>query len=169
MKIRGMHWGYDGGGMACGPVEGNTIVEISVTTSDKKNVFVTVSRMSEFEHVYISPLPAFDLLIHSNHYDVDFDSEYEKVTKHAVEEYDYEIGDEPAEMLESAYSKVIHLARLAMQEYYFTETVGHDQERADNFIESYVGSDFEQMELPELKIEDEDDEYADEEVEGVDK
>lgn len=168
MKIRGMHWGYDGGGMACGPVEGNTIVEICVTTSDKKNAFVTVSRMSEFEHVYISPLPAFDLLIHSNHYDVDFDSEYEKVTKHTVEEYDYEIGDEPEEMFESVYSKVIHLARLAMQEYCFSESDGHDQERADKFIGRYVDGDFEQMELPELEIED-DDEYEDEEHEEVDK
>ena len=30
MKILNMRWGYDGGGMACGPVEGSAIVEIMV-------------------------------------------------------------------------------------------------------------------------------------------
>ena len=118
--------------------------------------------MSEYEHVYISPLPAFDLLIQSNHDDVDFEQEYEKVTKYTIEEYDYEIGDEPEDMFSSAYAKIIHLARLAMQEYYFVESEINDQVRADKFIEVYVESDFDQMELPELENENEEDEEMDE-------
>jgi hypothetical protein len=166
MKIRALRWGYDGGGIACGPVEGNTIVEICATNSEKQNVFVTVSRMSEFEHVYISPLPAFDLLIHLNHYDVDFETEYAKVTAHTIEDYDYEIGDEPNGMFDSAYAKVIHLARLAMQEYYFGESKDSDSVRAEKFIEEYIGKDFDAVELPPLADETEDDEeYEDDEYE----
>jgi len=152
MKVRAMRWGYDGGGMACGPVEGNTIVEICVT-SERKNYFVTVSRMSEFEHVYVSPLPAFDLLIHSNHYDVEFEHEYEKGTAHVVEDYDYEIGNEPEEMAASSFAKVIHLARLAMQECYSSCTQEEDYAEAQEFIKKYIDKDIEDIELPELENE----------------
>ena len=154
MKIRGMRWGYDGGRVACGPVPGNTIVEICVTAPEKRNFFVTVSQMMEYEHVYISPIPTFDLLIHSTCYDVDSDAEYKKVTDNIVEEYDYEVGDEPAEMHSSAFAKVIHLARLALQEYSCGESKIAEYEKAEAFIAKYVDKNIDTMELPELEYED---------------
>lgn len=51
MKIRDMRWGYDGGGVACGPVEGNTIVEICVTEDDKHNYFVLVNLVHKFRSI----------------------------------------------------------------------------------------------------------------------
>ena len=53
MVVRNMRWGYDGGGIACGPVEGNTIVEICVTANDHHNYFVVASRTGEFEKITI--------------------------------------------------------------------------------------------------------------------
>ena len=35
--------------------------------------------MSEFMKITISPISVYDLLIESNHYDVDWDSEYQKI------------------------------------------------------------------------------------------
>lgn len=149
MKIRGMRWGYDGGGVACGPVEGSTIVEICVTNNEK-NYFVVDSRMSEFERVWVSPVPLFDLLIESNHYDVNFEYEFEKVLKSAVEDYDYEIGNEPEEMKASDFAKVIRLARTAMEQ---NDCYGNDNltnfKLAEEFIKEYVDGNFDETDIPE--------------------
>lgn len=169
MKIRTMHWGYDGGGVACGPVEGSTVVEICVTADDNHNYFVIASRMSEFEKIIVSPMPLFDLLIHMNHYDVEFDTEWEKVTSNTLEDYDYEIGDAPEEeMAQSRFSKVLHLIRVAMQNYYGEDNEETDAETAREFIKPYLGERLENMELPELVEEnpyDEDDFDEDDEDE----
>ena len=47
MKILNMRWGYDGGCMACGPVEGSAIVEIMVREDNGTTAFVTASRMED--------------------------------------------------------------------------------------------------------------------------
>ena len=47
VKMINLRWGYDGGGMACGPVEGNTLVELCVTAEDHRNYFILFSRMGE--------------------------------------------------------------------------------------------------------------------------
>ena len=151
MKVRNMRWGYDGGGVACGPVEGNTIVEICVTGDDHHNYFVLVSRMMSFERVFVSEMPLFDLLIHMNHYDVDMEDEMEKVEESSFEDYDYEIGDEPEELATSEYAKVIHLARLAMQTYYGCDDEKTDAQTAKEFIAPYMDCVLEEMELPELE------------------
>ena len=49
MKIRNLRWGYDGGGVACGPVSGNSLVEVCITGNDKHTYFVIVSQMDGFE------------------------------------------------------------------------------------------------------------------------
>ncbi len=158
MKVRNMRWGYDGGGMACGPVDGNWIVEICVTGNDKHNYFVLETRMSEFARIFVSPVPLFDIMIQSNHYDVDSMDEFEKAVTHSIEDYDYEIGDEPEEMEESEFAKAIHLVRVAMQQFYDNEDDEADYyQTAQDFIEPYVDEELEEMELPEIKDEGEDD------------
>ena len=55
MIIKNMRWGYDGGGIACRPVEGNTLVELKVVDPATKRVyFVLNSRMAEFNQIMIS-------------------------------------------------------------------------------------------------------------------
>ena len=156
MKIRNMRWGYDGGGMACGPVSGSTIVEICVTDNDGHNYFVVVSEMDGFQRTGVSPMPLFDILMQMMRYDVQFEDEFAKYGANVIEDYDYETGDEPEEMLKSKFAKVIHLARLAMQAYTDLDNKVSEAIAAEAFIESYIGEDVDKMELPELEEIDED-------------
>ena len=161
MKVRNMRWGYDGGGVACGPVSGSSVVEVCVT-DERHNYFVIVSEMDGFQRVGVSPMPLFDILIHMMHYDVQFDEEFAKYESNVVEAYDFEIGDEPDEMYESKYAKVIHLARLAMQAYTELDSGVSETMAAEAFIEPYIGEDVDEMDLPELEEEIDEDELDDE-------
>lgn len=161
MKIRNMRWGYDGGGVACGPVSGSSVVEVCVT-DERHNYFVIVSEMDGFQRVGVSPIPLFDILIHMMHYDVQFDEEFAKYESNVIEDYDFEIGDEPDEMYESKYAKVIHLARLAMQAYMELDDGGSETAAAEKFIEPYIGEDVDEMDLPELEEEIDEDELDEE-------
>ena len=162
MKIRGMRWGYDGGGMACGPVSGSSVVEICVTDKEGHNYFVVVSQMDTFQRIGVSPMPLFDVLIHMTHYDVQFDDEFEKYTANVIEDYDLEIGDEPDDMFASRFAKAIHLARLAMQAYMNLDDRVSETAAAEEFIEPYIGEDIDEMDLPELEEEIDEDELDEE-------
>ena len=155
MEIRGMRWGYDGGGMACGPVEGSSIVELCLL-KDENIYFVAITRMSEFEHIFVSDMPVFDILMLMSLYGVDFDHEFDKVRSHSIEEYDYEISDLPEDMEESEFCKALHLARLAMHKYYM-EGIDEEHEAAEaaEFIKPYLEEELENIDLPELPVEDE--------------
>lgn len=150
MEIRGMRWGYDGGGVACGPVEGSSIVELCML-KDGQIYFVAITRMSEFEHIFVSDIPVFDILMLMSLYGVDFDHELDKVRSHSIEEYDYEIGDLPEEMEESEFAKALHLARLAMHKYY-VEGVDEEHEavEAAEFIRPYLDEELEKIDLPAI-------------------
>ena len=160
MKIRNMRWGYDGGGVACGPVDGNTVVELCVTGNDGNNYFVLAMRMTEFQKIIVSPMPLFDVIIHMNHYDVNFDNEWEKCTSNFKEQYDYEIGDAPEEEIEkSEFARAIHVVRAAMWDFFGNDEEG-DAEGAKEYISEYVGKNLEEIELPEFE-EGRDDDYED--------
>lgn len=150
MIIRNLRWGYDGGGVACGPVEGNTVVEICVTANNLHNYFVIASRYSEFMTVLISPVPLFDVLMQMKSDGVEMDYEWEKCMSNAIEEYDYEISDAPEEMEHSEFAKAIQLVRVAMQNYYGNDNPETDEETAREFISSYVDVKLEEVELPKL-------------------
>ena len=165
MKIRNMRWGYDGGGVACGPVSGSYLVEVCVTDNEKHNCFITVSQMDGFERTTVSAVPMFDILMYMMCYDVDMEGEMKKYTDNIIEDYDYELGDEPEEMFESNYAKVIHLARLAMQEYPALDGSVPEAVAAEQFIEPYVDEDIDEMELPELEEKIDEDEFEEEENE----
>ena len=141
MKVRSLRWGYDGGGMACGPVSGSMVVEVCVT--DKEG---------HFQRIGVSPMPLYDILIHMMHYDVKFDEEFAKYESNVIEDYDFEIGEEPKEMLQSRFAKVIHLARLAMQAYIdLDDDTVSEADAAEEFIEPYADRDVDEMDLPELE------------------
>ena len=147
MKIRGMRWGYDGGGFACGPVEGNTVVEI-IVTHERHNYFVCASRMSEYMKLSVSETPIFDLLIESNHFDVDWEDEYQKIQEAMIEEYDFEVNDIPEELEGSEYYEVFKLLNLAMEQAYQPEDPTY--EGAQAFIEDYVGMEISEFKLPDF-------------------
>lgn len=158
MIVRNMRWGYDGGGMACGPVEGSSIVELIVTHNDAVQ-FIVVSRMSEFENVYVSPFSLFDSLIYSNNDDVDFGMEVEKVEKICTEFYSHEIYEPHASMKKSKLYKAINLARLAMKKYYEMGLQSEEDELAKckEFIEDYLDEDISKMKIPTVKYDEDED------------
>ena len=149
MEIRGMRWGYAGDGVGCGPVEGDSLVEICLT-KDGKNYFVLNTRIDVFEHIYISEMPLFDVFKHMHYFSVEFENEYEKITRNAFEEYEFENG-EPNEEIKSEFKKAIQLVRLAMHRYY-DEGIDEDNEdeEAADFIAEYTDGDFDEMDLPEM-------------------
>ena len=160
MEIRGIRYGYSGDGLACGPVEGDTIVELKVL-DDGALYFITDSRMSEFESVYVSPLSIFDILIDVTSAYVDFEKEYQKVKSVSTERYSYEYGKSEDDPKSSRFAKAIHLARLAMQTYYL-QTDQDDDSAIKEFMEAYLDQDVDDIDLPELKNEFED-EFEEEE------
>lgn len=146
MIVRNMRWGYDGGGLACSPVEGSTIVEICVTLN-RHNYFVCASRMSDYVKITVDDYPSFDILIESNHKDVDWESEYDKL-KHPIEEYDFEIGicgKLPDKIYDSKFYNAFKLVCMAMREAY--EMYTFKQSDADEWIKEYVGDDLELFDL----------------------
>ena len=142
MIVRSMRWGYDGGGMACGPVEGTYIVELMVTAEDKRNYFVVCSILCEFIRVEISEVSLFDLEIEMNHSNVDFDYELEKVQKLPLETYDTELQEDSYSdqtMFSSLFAPAIRLALAALKVYCSSDTA--DDEPAENFIGEFIGKD----------------------------
>ena len=167
MKVRNMRWGYDGGGIACGPVEGNTVVEICVT-HEEHNYFICASRMSEYMKVTVSPMPVYDLLIESKHYDVDWATEYDKVASVITEEYDFEISEYDKAMENSVFADALKLVCMAMKEAYKPEDPTYEE--AQKFIDKYVGEELSKYELINFDeifvIEDDEDDYEDDDEES---
>ena len=158
--VHGLGCGYDGGGMACGPMPGSVLVELKVV-ADELIHFVFVSQYECFEKVVVSKKQMFDTFIDLPYNDIDWEKQSEEAMRGAVEVYDYELGYEPDEMFESRFGKAIHLARLAMQEFQIRKD-DEDYEYAAEFIEEYIGVDIDTINLPEL------DSYNDEEDEAED-
>ena len=63
MKICGLSWGYDGGGIACGPVPGADIVELICEDADGTRYYISTSLFEQFEHMNVSRRPLFGLLM----------------------------------------------------------------------------------------------------------
>lgn len=164
MKIRNLRWGYEGSGVACGPASGACLAEISFTADDERNYFVLIARVEDGDNIQISNVPLFDLQKYIACFDVDFESELEKLESLILEEYGYEIryieNEEIARMEASPYYKAIHLARLAIEEYCSFPLLSPVEEfaAAEKFIKPYLDKDLNDIELPEVVYKDEDDE-----------
>lgn len=164
MIIRNMRWGYDGGGVACGPVEGNTLVEVAAMDKEGHMIFVLDSKFQEFEHVYVSETPLFDLFMYMNRYKADWEYEYSKVQEATVYDCEFTIGEDDDNNIPNEYSKLIQLARLGMKEYYENyNSVEATEDSAMDFAKDYIDEDIDTIELPEVKYENDDDFWEDEE------
>ena len=157
MKILGMRWGYDGGGFACGPVEGCTVVELIVADPDGHMQFVVASRMDQYEHIYVSPVSLYDLMICSNCDAVDFDATCEIIEKLATEDYDHNACEdfEPAEAFQkSKFQAAINFARFAMKACYGPDDPTY--EGAQKFIADYLDQEVEDLPIPPVVYDEED-------------
>lgn len=155
MKIKQMHWGYDGGGFGCGPIEGTTVVELCVTT-EEENFFIANARCSDYGMIYISPYPLFDLFMRANDSDVDFESENGKIEGLSSNVYDYTLPDDyPTGIDKSVFLPVIKLSFMAMEKCY--PMMDPDQASADAFVKDYLDRDLETVPLDDIIFRSEDD------------
>ena len=163
MKIRSLRWGYDGGGVACGPVSGSCMTEVCVTDGEGRNYWVIDSRYEDYEQIIVSPMPLFDVMMHMMHPDVELEHEYEKCKEVAMEIFDFMIFEPDETIEESDYRLAIRVARLAMQKYWSMPPDGKDEETARAFIGPYLGKELTDDLVPEVIYRDEDEEDPEEE------
>ena len=163
MKILYMRWGYDGGGMACGPVEGSAIVEIMVREDNGTTAFVTASRMEDAENIYTSELPLFDVIMSLASSESNFEPELAKVNKAAEARFSHMIYHMPETAKFNRFYDVMRLARVALNGADL-EALGSDA-KAKVFIAPYLGKEIGDLEIPDDTIECEDGEDEDYEYE----
>lgn len=158
MKINGLRWGYDGGGFACGPMDGSCIAELIGKNDAGSVIYVTISVMQNFEAITVSETSKFDVWM-NNVYDLD------DQLNDSIERYDLEIyeGFTGEEFEGSEYVSAIRFARFCLDHYMSLEG-DPDQGTADAFIQPYLGKDTDSIDAPLVTygiIDDEDDEEAD--------
>lgn len=90
MVLRNVRYGYEDGGMACGPVPGTSNVELMVTNDEGKSSFILLSKYCMYETVFISDLSLFDIVMNMKRYDIDFDNELEKIESNSRYELEYD-------------------------------------------------------------------------------
>ena len=154
--VKGMRWGYDGGGLGCGPIPGSHNVELMVMDEKGHLYFILDSMFECYEKVVVSPMPIFDISMEMVRYGVDFDHEYDKLLDHYMEEYDYEVTEVPEEMSESRFAKAMQMARIAMQTALNMDHYPRPEEAAA-FIDTFLDEDLELLDLPEVTYEDDED------------
>lgn len=109
--------GYTGTHMACGPIEGSTVSEITFIGKEGELFFISVSRMMEFVKVYISDISFFNSLFYLDDNRVDMQKEINKLDKYASEVHDLELGDFES-IDKSEYKEELYLALVANDHYY---------------------------------------------------
>ena len=93
LNVVSMRWGYDEGGVACGPMEGNTITEIMFNDDEGHPYFVSVTRMAEYVNAYVSEVSLYDLLFRMTGEGAHAESYIVTIEKYALESHDIEIDD----------------------------------------------------------------------------
>ena len=97
--LRNVRYGYENGGMACGPAPGTSNVELMVTNDEGKSSFILLSKYCMYETVLISDLSLFDIVMNMKRSDIDFDNELEKVESNAKYELEYEYDSNTDEII----------------------------------------------------------------------
>ena len=149
MMMKQLRWGYDGGGIACGPVSGTHLVEV-LAIEDGLLVFVLLSRYEIYERVVVSKVSLFDVLKFSASYYVKND-ELDLLDTVPFEDYEYEIGEYPDEMINSKYISLIEFAQNAMNEAVQSNAT---QEEADIFFKPYFEEHSSELKFNLLTTED---------------
>ena len=144
MKLINLKWGYDGGGMACGPVAGSTIAEIECEDENGDTYFVHISRCGTYptEYVVISKDSGIDDAVNQDYDNV---LAYKESPNNTVFEYD--IGEYPEDIFESKFIDVIRLTQMAVIE---AESQNPTQQTADIWFKPYKGKDTSECDIDDL-------------------
>ena len=144
MKLIDLKWGYDGGGMACGPVAGSTIAEIECENQNGETYFVHISRCGTYptEYAVISKDSGIDDAVNQ---DLDNIMLYKESPNNTVFEYD--IGEYPEDIFESRFIDVIRLTQMAVIE---AESQNPTQQTADIWFKHYKGKDTSECVIEDL-------------------
>lgn len=144
MKLINLKWGYDGGGMACGPVAGSTIAEIECQDEDGDTYFVHISRCGTYptEYVVISKESGIDDAVNQEWDNI---MAYKESSNNTVFEYD--IGEYPGDIFESSFIDVIRLTQMAVIE---AVSQNPTQQTADIWFKPYKGKDTSECVIEDL-------------------
>lgn len=147
MKLINLKWGYDGGGMACGPVAGSTIAEIECQDEDGDTYFVHISRCGTYptEYVVISKDSGIDDAVNQEWDNI---MAYKESSNNTVFEYD--IGEYPGDIFESSFIDVIRLTQMAVIE---AVSQNPTQQTADIWFKPYKGKDTSECVIEDLYTE----------------
>ena len=147
MKLINLKWGYDGGGMACGPVAGSTIAEIECQDEDGDTYFVHISRCGTYptEYVVISKESGIDDAVNQEWDNI---MAYKESSNNTVFEYD--IGEYPGDIFESSFIDVIRLTQMAVIE---AVSQNPTQQTADIWFKPYKGKDTSECDIEDLYTE----------------
>ena len=122
MRIVGFRWAEEDERISCGPVSGNTVVEVVVIDEDNTEpVYITVSAESGFERITVTLDSIF-----SEWFNYELG---DKLGEHpypgSLEDYELEKGDDPESIFcESKYRSAIEFARSAVLSRIFTDWQG---------------------------------------------
>lgn len=144
MKLINLKWGYDGGGMACGPVPGSTIAEIECEDENGDTYFVHISRCGTYptEYVVISKESGIDDAVNQEWDNI---MAYKESPNNTVFEYD--IGEYPGDIFESSFIDVIRLTQMAVIE---AVSQNPTQQTADIWFKPYKGKDTSECVIEDL-------------------
>ena len=144
MKLINLKWGYDGGGMACGPVAGSTIAEIECQDENGDTYFVHISRCGTYptEYVVISKESGIDDAVNQEWDNI---MAYKESPNNTVFEYD--IGEYPGDIFESSFIDVIRLTQMAV---FKAVSQNPTQQTADIWFKPYKGKDTSQCDIDDL-------------------
>lgn len=106
MVLRNVRYGYENGGIACGPVPGTSNVELMVTNDEGKSSFILLSKYCMYESVFISDLSLFDVVMNMKRYDIDFDNELEKVESNSRYDLEYDSNTDETIMTKEMYEGI---------------------------------------------------------------
>ncbi|WP_297981611.1 hypothetical protein [uncultured Methanobrevibacter sp.] len=147
MKLINLKWGYDGGGMACGPVAGATIAEIECEDENGDTYFVHISRCGTYpaEYVVISKDSGIEDAVNQEWDNI---MAYKESSNNTV--FDYEIGDYPEDIFKSRFIDVIRLTQMAVFE---AVSQNPTQQTADIWFAPYKGKDTSECDIEDLYTE----------------
>ena len=144
MKIKKMRWGYDGGGIACGPVDGSVYYELTIEDDDLNTIYICASTMDCFARVNVTKESYYEAGLKQ-----DFDT-IMRIMENSIEDYDYdETFIEDNDFADSKYFKAIQILRSAMYDRGYLVDDMND-ETAELYIKPYLDEDLNLIDLPEL-------------------
>ena len=147
--IKSMNWGYDGGGMACGPMAGSSIVELAILNPDNSVMYASYSLLGRYGQIRFARRPLFAGLMNLPHvHGNDFDAALARIVDATAEQFDFELDDPDsmAPLDDAPYRNITRLLRLAMQACCQLEEPA--REDAEAFIAPYLSGDLNAMEIP---------------------